>query len=268
MSTHRRPPPREQIGLPLYPAGVQRAMTAQRFMARCTTHEPRTTRSYAPVPPVVEEDEMEDEVYPPRLPSSAVRYMTPVRQTATPLPAHAQGRTQVVIERRRRIVQPPSFSEPPEPQAAPHRARLHWLVMLGLGMLLMLFAWVGLSLLLQWWQVQQDDAHYGRPRTFQLDGVVGHQDSASTPTHLLVINLNRHVIVTEYPGGDARHARVYLGPVLFGPGQDLAPVTLRLKDVNGDGTPDLLIDIQGQTVVFLNDGQMFRPLKPGEQVSV
>lgn len=84
------------------------------------------------------------------------------------MPVHTQGRTQVVIEHRRRIVQPQPFSEPPVQQAAPQRARPPWLLILGLGMLLMLVAWLGLSLLIQWWQVHQDDAHYGRPRTIQL----------------------------------------------------------------------------------------------------
>jgi len=268
MTMNHRPAPREQIGLPLYPAGVQRAITAQRTMAQRVTQEPRTARSYTPVPLDVDEDEDDDEVscgYPQRPPSSTIRYTTPVQRTAAPMPARTHGRTQVVIERRRRTVQPAPIPVLPQQPATRHP---HWLLMLGLGMLLMLLAWVGLSLLLQWWQVHQDDVQYGRPRTFQLDAVVGHQDSASNPTHLLVVNLNRHVIVTEYPGGDAQHARVYLGPVLIGPGQDLAPVTLQVKDVNGDGKPDLLLDIQGNIVVFLNDGPTFRPLKPGERVSV
>ncbi len=151
MTTNHRPPLREQIGLPLYPPGVQRAVNAQRLMAQRVTHEPRTSRSYAPAPPMIEDDEEmeeeDEEVYPQRPPSSAVRYTAPVRQSAAPMQARTTGRTQVVIERRRRSVQPQPFSEP-EPQAAPQRARLHWLVMLGLGMLLMLLAWVGLSLLL------------------------------------------------------------------------------------------------------------------------
>ena len=38
------------------------------------------------------------------------------------------------------------------------------------------------------------------------------------------------------------------------------------KDVNGDGKPDMLVDIQGSEVVFLNDGGHFRPPKPGDHV--
>jgi hypothetical protein len=46
----------------------------------------------------------------------------------------------------------------------------------------------------------------------------------------------------------------------------LTPVTLTFRDVNGDGKPDMLVNIQGSEVVFLNDGGQFRPLKPGDHV--
>jgi hypothetical protein len=135
-------------------------------------------------------------------------------------------------------------------------------------MLVMALLVVGLSKFGAWWQIHQDDVTYGRPRTFQVDAVVGHNDSASSPTHFIFENLRGHIIVIELPGGDATHARVYLGPVLFGDGQDLIPVTGTIKDVNGDGKPDLVIDIQGQHIVFINTGTQFRPLQPGEHVNL
>lgn len=140
-----------------------------------------------------------------------------------------------------------------------------WLTLL-LGMALMALLVVGVGKFGTWWQIHQDDVTYGRPRTFQLDAVVGHNDSASNPTHFIFMNLNRHVIIIEMPGGDASHARVYLGPVLFGDGQDLTPVTGTIKDVNGDGKPDLIVSIQDQRIVFINTGTGFRPLRPGERV--
>jgi hypothetical protein len=116
--------------------------------------------------------------------------------------------------------------------------------------------------------MHQNDVQYGRPRTFQFDAVVGHGDSPANPTHFIIINLDRHVEVIEFPGGDGTHARMYLGPTLFGDGQDLTPVTAEVRDVNGDGKPDLILHIQDQRVVFINDGTMFRPLKPGEKVNL
>ncbi len=135
------------------------------------------------------------------------------------------------------------------------------------GMLAMALLAYGLMAFGSWWQIHQDDVQYGRPRTYQFDAVVGHNDSPANPTHFICINLNRHVEIIEFPGGDATHARIYQGPVLFGDGQDLTPVTAEVRDVNGDGKPDLIVHIQNQQIVFINDGTEFRPLKPGEQVN-
>jgi len=146
----------------------------------------------------------------------------------------------------------------------PSGPRRHWLLFLGMGMLAMLALWMGGSLLLTWWQVTQDDWHYGRPRTFQTDAVVGHSDSVANPSHFMAINLKRHLEVIECSGGDCSHAVIYLGPMLFGDGEDLTLVTLSFQDVNGDGKPDMVIHIQDQRIVFINEDGKFRPAKPGE----
>ncbi len=143
------------------------------------------------------------------------------------------------------------------------RVRFHWLVFVGLAMFIMIIGWVAFNALGNWWQVTQDDWRYGRPRTFQTDAIVGHNDSASNPSHFIAINLNRHILIIELPGGDASKAKIYSGPILIGQGQDLTPVTLSFVDVNGDGRPDMIIYVQGSHFVFLNDGSMFRPAPPG-----
>ncbi len=130
---------------------------------------------------------------------------------------------------------------------------------LGIGLFIMIIGWLAFSALSSWWTVQLDDWHYGRPRTYQTDAVVGHEDSASSPSHFVAINLDRKVIVIEIPGGDTVHARIYLGPTLFGSGQDLLPITLSFEDRNGDGKPDLNIHIADHIIVFLNDGRKFVP---------
>lgn len=219
---------------------------------------------------VDEEEEVYDDVWPPRLPNSVVRYQ--------PLEASQP----VLIRRgnRQYILHPEPIPQRASRQAAqqyrqrrgagayeteePARPRRHWLLFLGLGMLAMLALWQVGSLLLGWWQVTQDDWHYGRPRTFQTDAVVGHNDSAANPSHFIAINLNGHVEVIECPGGDCSHAVIYLGPTLFGDGADLTPVTLTFQDVNGDGKPDMLILNMDQRIVFINENGKFRPAKPGE----
>ncbi len=236
-----------------------------------------------------EDDELyeDEDLYTQRPPRSAVRYQ--------PEEIYRQGNTQVnkytsppPVNQRHAI--PPRRSQqsrlPPAQREQYERytddideqetervrtgrrpkIRFHALVWLGLGMIVMILLWVGYNNALNWWQIHQDDSTYGRPRTFQIDAVVGHHDSANNPSHFIAVNLNRHVIVIEIPGGDASKARIYPVTTLFGDGQDLTPVTLSFKDVNGGGLVDLEIHIQDQTLVMLNDNGSFRPLKAGEKV--
>ena len=73
--------------------------------------------------------------------------------------------------------------------------------------------------------------------------------------------------VIEFPGGDPTKAKVYVGPILVGPGQDLSPVTLTFKDVNGDGKPDMIVNVQGSHFVFINDNGQFRVPHQGENIN-
>ena len=154
----------------------------------------------------------------------------------------------------------------PQPRKGHTRVRWHPLVYLGAGMIVMGFLWIGLTYLFALGQTTLNDWHYSRPRTYQTDAVVGHGDSASNPSHFIAVNLNRHVLVIEVPGGDPTKARIYPITTLFGDGQDLTPVTLTFKDVNGDGKLDMEIHIQDQTLVMINENGSFRPLKAGEKV--
>ena len=134
---------------------------------------------------------------------------------------------------------------------------MHWLVFVGLALFIMLLGWAGFSAFGNWWSKTQDDWHYGLPRTFQIDAVVGHNDATDHPSHFIAINLKRQVMVIEIPGGDTSHAQIYLGPTLLGDGQDLTPITLSFQDINGDSKPDMLVHILDQTIVFLNSGTKF-----------
>lgn len=132
----------------------------------------------------------------------------------------------------------------------------------------MLALWTMLSVAVSWGQTTLNDLRYGRPRTYQVDRFVGHNEAAGIPSHFMAINLNRRIEIIEFPGGDATKARVYLGPQLFGPGDELAPVTLSFADVNGDRKPDMIIRFQDSEIVFLNDQGSFRPLRPDERPQV
>jgi hypothetical protein len=114
-------------------------------------------------------------------------------------------------------------------------------------------------------RVALDDLRYGRPRTYQLEAFVGHNESDGRPTHLMAINLNRQVTIIEIPGGDPSHIRTLTGPYLFGAREDLTPLTLSVSDVDGDGAPDLLVDVRQEQIVYLNRDGAFRLPTPEEQ---
>jgi hypothetical protein len=109
-----------------------------------------------------------------------------------------------------------------------------------------------------------DDLRYGRPRTTQLDAFVGHDEANGQPTHLMAINLNRQVTIVELPGGDAAKARSLNGPYLFGADENLTTPFIDLRDVDGDGNVDLILDIRDEQIIYLNKDGVFRLPKPEE----
>ena len=170
---------------------------------------------------------------------------------------------------RRAPTMPTTLPHTPWPkQTTRPRARLHPLFFLGVGMLVTLALVAVLGIVTSWFTTTLDDLRYGRPRTFQIDVYVGHNESPGNPSHFLAINLHGRIEVIELPGGDASHARIYIGPQLYGSDADLIPVTLSFIDVNGDQKPDMIITFQGTRVVFINDRGGFRPLRPLEQEGV
>lgn len=142
------------------------------------------------------------------------------------------------------------------------KSKLHWLLFVGLGMVIALLLFV----LAQWvWASIQEHntevqyAQYGYPRTWQTDAVVGHGDSALHPSHFIFENLKGHVLVIELPAGDITRAIIYSGPTIYSDQADQFPVTGSFQDVNGDGRPDMELHINGQTITFLNNGSKFVP---------
>jgi hypothetical protein len=248
----------------------QSRMRRQQKQTRIQARQSRVSDAYmGPGGDVEDEDDYEEEQYddagPTRLPTSVRRYQVrtdvkgnvgrvsgdvqttgsyqmsgratnvPRRATQTSIPTASTN------SNRRQQVNPTSALGLDIEEYGYKRRRFHWLFFVGLAMFTMLIGWVLLTTVANWWQITQDDWHYGRPRTYQVDAVVGHHDSMTNPSHFIAINLRRQVEVIEFPGGDATKAKIYIGPLLIGPGQDLTPVTLTFKDVNGDGKIDRLL---------------------------
>src|SRR5438067_13684532 len=87
-------------------------------------------------------DAVPDSYYDTRMPTSTRRYVD------------TRG-NQVIQQGNKRIV---IHDEPPP------KRRVHWLLILGIGMMLMLGLWLGLNWLSTWWTNHQLDAAYGFPR--------------------------------------------------------------------------------------------------------
>ena len=144
-------------------------------------------------------------------------------------------------------------------QAPPPKRRYHWSVLIGIGMVITVLLFLSLSALATWWTNWQQASAYGYPRTFQMDVAVGHHDSQTHPSHFIFLNLEGHVLIIEFPGGDATHARIYSGPTLVEDGADKVPVTASFQDVTGDGKLDMVVHIGDKDLVYLNDGSQFKP---------
>lgn len=118
-----------------------------------------------------------------------------------------------------------------------------------------------------WARVKLDDFYYGRPRTMQLSGFVGHNDTGGTPTQFIAMNLNRRVVVLEIPGGDVSKTRTLTGPYLFGANEDLTPVKLRFAYVNADRDPDLIVSAKNEEIIYINENGGFRLINDAERTA-
>lgn len=225
------------------------------------------------------DDGTEDEaLYDMRSPSSARRYQQQMPVMQAPRTVVRYHRQQIPPRSSRTQQYPPlgpqqhqqAPSHTTEPQAKrpqTRRREWHWLVYVGLTCIAVLAVFVGGSLAVRWWHGFQDDVHYGRPRTSQYDVRIGHSDD-HTRSHFLAVNLNKQIEIIEFPGGDVTKARVYVGPTLVGDGEDLTPVTLEFRDVNGDGKPDMILHIGESRTVFINENGQFRLAKPSDNITL
>ena len=208
----------------------------------------------------------EDAIYDTRMPTSVRRYHPPDDD-----PAPRQVQVVHHPMRRRASAQAPIQERKAraarQNAAQGERRRIPWLFFVGVGMVCMFLLVQAVNALHAWGIDKYNDLHYGRPRTFQVDARVGHNDADIT-SHFIALNLGGQVLAVEFPGGDATKARVYIGPKLPHD-QALDPVTLEFRDVNGDGKPDMIIVIEDNDhieIPFINDNGSFRPVQAGNHI--
>lgn len=207
-------------------------------------------------------DEDDDRIYRTRLPNSARRYDIPatqgnVRYEYRPGTTISRRRSAQVIEEEKQTEDVPQVKQRRQRRGL----RAHPILYLGIGMILMLFAWVGITDLASWWTNTQNDWTYTKAfRTYSVDFAVGHNhDSDSQPSHFIVQNDKRHVIIIEFPADDMSKALIYIAPTLIGDGQERTPVTLSFQRNPQTGRLDLVLHIEDQQYVFTNNGTKFVP---------
>lgn len=181
------------------------------------------------------------------IPQRSTQKQTPSQATGT-MPTRAPRNTTTNYD-----VLPPNKHE---------RRNVHWLLYVGMGMLVALALWVLAGNVLNWGTNEYNNVVYGYPRTFQTDAVVGHNDSTVNPSHFVALNLHGQIIVVEFPGGNPSKAIDYAGPDLIGPGEDQLPVTLSFSDLNHDGKVDMVIHVTDRLFVFYNNGTSFTASSP------
>lgn len=176
----------------------------------------------------------------PRRPSPNIPPRRTQRQDYGPLPAAARPARSTTT-----TYESPTFKR--------ERRGVHWLLYVGLGMLAALALWALGANALTWGTNEYNNIVYGYPRTFQIDAVVGHNDSSRNPSHFVAVNLHGQIIIFELPGGDPSKSKDYIGPDLIGPQDDLLPVTLSFADLNHDGVVDMIVHVSDKDFIFCNN---------------
>ena len=136
---------------------------------------------------------------------------------------------------------------------------MHWLVFVGIGAIITLSVWLGAAYINVWWMNTQNDWTYTQAfRTFSIDRAVGHNnDSATHPSHFIVQNDKRHIIIIELPADDFSKSIIYSAPTLIGEGQEKTPATISFVENAQTGRLDIVLHVEDQTYIFTNNGTKF-----------
>ncbi len=234
--------------------------SANRTQKNKPTQRPQTTTEYEELDEIPEEEL--DDFTPTRMPTSARRYTN----LPTDVFTFTQGGRRYIFHNSpppqslHRHLPPPEQYTQEEQEIIPQRRKTHFLVWVGIALLLMIFGWITLSALGAWVQAKQDDLVYGTTRHFTTDAVVGHHDSSSSPSHFIAENNSGNIIVIELPGGDSSKAKIYPITEVIG-NQGNPPVRLVFQDVNRDRKLDMIVQIgdpgNAVTIMLFNNGAQF-----------
>src|SRR5260221_352693 len=191
---------------------------AQRLDPRQAAQATRTTRQdYGQSDVFVDEGEIYADPRTGRLPTSSRRYHQPVPRQGKQVRYEFQPEvvhTNIPPRRSAQAAAGQKARDTEEPQALrPKRKRRGWhpLWYLGLGMIVMLVLWVGLSWLMNWWYTTQNDMTYTKAfRTFFLVYAVGHNNDSGENRFFFIDKKNRgNIFSFESPADDASKTVIY-----------------------------------------------------------
>jgi hypothetical protein len=100
--------------------------------------------------------------------------------------------------------------------------------------------------------------HHPEDEPYSTDQAVGIDDSQSHPSHFIFENLDGQVLIIFFPGGDATHAKIYIGPQIFGQDATSLSVTGEFK-ADSSGRLDMIVHVgSSQQILYINTGTDFK----------
>lgn len=137
------------------------------------------------------------------------------------------------------------------------------LILAAIVCVLLGLLWLGhIGWMTLWTKV--DDVRYGTPRTTHHFAHVGHKDDLA-PSKFTFQNIDGQVLVTQVSGNNPSDARTFEGPFIWDRNAVVTGYTMR---VNADEHPDLVVEANGQTVVFFNEAGTWRLMTRAERMLV
>jgi hypothetical protein len=95
------------------------------------------------------------------------------------------------------------------------------------------------------------DLRYGQPHLTSTSGQAFLGDQTERPTVVLALNLDGQIHLLVLPASDPSRLEQLDGPYLFGDEGDKVP-RVELRDGNRDGQNDLVLEVKGERVWYLN----------------
>ena len=133
-------------------------------------------------------------------------------------------------------------------------ALLNWLRLFGFIALVAFLFFVVIPFL----QVKYDDLRYGRPRVFHLQADLNPNDESTEITHLYAFNVDGQARVIIFPAKANESLQELRLPYIPGRSRGNVVPRLTMVPVTSDAYPDLIIDLDGELIMYVAENGGFR----------